>query len=93
MKVINVIYYLLMLLIIRSWYLMTRININKSYKQGQKSIEVNSGYVDEDNNLLIEELVMSEYVWLVIDDVIYPVDIDTKSLEYQTRLNRPINKI
>ena len=71
----------------------TNKHTNKVYnKQGQKSIEVNSGYVDEDNNLLIEELVMSEYVWLVIDDVIYPVDVDTKSLEYQTRLNDQLIK-
>ena len=71
----------------------TNKHTNKVYnKQGQKSIEVNSGYIDEDNNLLIEELIMSEYVWLVIDGVVYPVDVDTKSLEYQTRLNDQLIK-
>lgn len=71
----------------------TNKHTNKVYnKQGQKSIEVNSGYIDEDNNLLIEELIMSEYVWLVIDSVIYPVDVDTRSLEYQTRLNDQLIK-
>lgn len=66
---------------------------NKSYnKQGSKSIDVNSGYIDQDNNVLIEELLMSEYVWLTVDSVIYPVDVDTKSVEYLTRLNDQLIK-
>lgn len=66
---------------------------NKAYnKQGSKSIDVNSGYIDQDNNVLIEELLMSEYVWLTVDSVIYPVDVDTKSVEYLTRLNDQLIK-
>ena len=66
---------------------------NKRYNtQGVKSITVNTGYIDQDNNILIEELLLSENIWLVINNVITPVDIQDKSVSYLTKTNDQLIK-
>lgn len=63
-------------------------HLNQRYNtQGNRNITLNTGYINEDNNELIEELLLSENIWLTIDDVIKPVDITDKSLSYLTKRN------
>jgi hypothetical protein len=56
-------------------------------KNGQKSITVNTGFVNESFNLLLEEMMLSEKMYLIIDDVAEPVNIKTTSTEYKTGVN------
>ena len=65
----------------------------KTYnKQSKKSIELNTGYIAEDNNIIIEEMLNSEYIWLTIDNVIIPANLSTKSVELLTRTNDQLIK-
>ena len=61
-------------------------------KVSNKSIELNTGYMPEDNNVIIEELINSEYVWLTIDNEIKPVNINTKSIKLMTKVNDQLIK-
>ena len=65
----------------------------KTYnKQSKKSIELNTGYIAEDNNIIIEEMLNSEYIWLTIDSVIIPANLSTKSVALLTRTNDQLIK-
>jgi len=53
-----------------------------------ESISLNSGFVPESMNPSFEELMVSEYVWLIDDnDVVYPVNLKDSSFTYKTGLN------
>lgn len=56
-------------------------------KNGYKSITVNTGFVDESFNLLLEEMMLSEKIYLIIDDVVEPVNLNTSSVELKTSVN------
>ena len=66
-----------------------RVKYNTNSK---KTIECNTGYIDEGLNVVVEEMINSEYVWLVIDDVVYPVDNKTQSQELMTKRNDQLIK-
>lgn len=71
----------------------TSSHLNQRYNtQGNKNITLNTGYIDEDNNTLIEELLMSENIWLNIGGVINAVDITDKSVSYLTKRNDQLIK-
>lgn len=55
--------------------------------QGRSKFNVNSGFVDEEMNDVFKQLLLSERIWLFEDDVIIPINIDSKSLEYKNRQN------
>lgn len=59
---------------------------------GSKSITLNTGFIDEDNNVLIEQLMLSPYIWLNKDGNLTPVNIDKKSVELQTKINDKVIK-
>ena len=61
-------------------------------KQATKSIELNTGYIPEDNNVLIEELLESEYVWLTINGVVIPANLTTKNVSLLTKTNDQLIK-
>ena len=61
-------------------------------KQATKSIELNTGYLPEDNNVLIEEMLESEYVWLTVDNEIKPVNLTSKSVSLLTKTNDQLIK-
>ncbi len=61
-------------------------------RQATKSIELNTGYIPEDNNIIIEEMLTSEYIWLTIDGVIIPANLSTKSVPLLTRINDQLIK-
>ena len=53
-----------------------------------ESISLNTGFVPESMNLYFEELMVSEYVWLIDEnDVVYPVNLKDSSFTYKTGLN------
>ena len=53
-----------------------------------ESILLNTGFVPESMNPYFEELMVSEYVWLVDEnDVVYPVNLKDSSFTYKTGLN------
>lgn len=56
-------------------------------KNGYKSITVNTGFVNESFNLLLEEIMLSEKIYLIIDDVVEPVNLNTSSVEFKTSVN------
>ena len=79
-------------------YLSNKINANGSYsitdhqvvdfqKNAKKSYSLSSGYVGEAYNSYIQELFLSEQVWLVIDSVVKPVRVKTSNIQYKTSLN------
>lgn len=58
--------------------------------QGRESVRLNTGFVSEDYNEVLKEMMMSEYVWLTKTDdatFVYPVTPKTNSLTYKTSLN------
>ena len=66
----------------------TRVHPRKTYNvQGQKKITLNTGFVDESYNDLVEELLQSEQVWMEQDSIITPMVVDTTSLTYKTSVN------
>lgn len=53
----------------------------------RKSIKLNTGYVDESYNDVMQELMQSEYVWSKIGDVVRPVNVKDNSLTFKTSVN------
>lgn len=54
---------------------------------GKTKFDINSGFVTEDKNLNVKQLLLSERTWIIEDNFAYPVIIETKSLDYKTRVN------
>ena len=73
-------------------YSTTEHNTVNYNKQATKSIELNTGYIPEDNNVIIEEMIESEYIWLTVDNVIIPTNLSTKSVPLLTKINDQLIK-
>lgn len=55
---------------------------------GRDSIVLSTGYVSEDYNEPMKEMMLSEKVWMVTpDDVVVPVNIKTQDITFRTSLN------
>ena len=52
-----------------------------------KSIKLNTGYVDESYNAIMQELMQSEYVWMKMDEVLTPMNVKANSLTFKTSVN------
>jgi hypothetical protein len=68
------------------------ININKHQfvdynKNAKLSYTLNTTFLSEEVNSYIQELLVSEYVWLQKDSSIYPVNVTSSSVQYKTSLN------
>jgi hypothetical protein len=74
------------------------INANGSYstnshqivdfdRNGKKSYNLSTGYVSEAFNSYMQELLLSEQVWLKIDSSVIPVQVKSPSVTYKTSLN------
>ena len=61
--------------------------IKEYNKKGNKSFSLVSGFYEEENNSVFEQLLFSESVWIVEDEVFIPVNVETKSLGIMTQLN------
>lgn len=57
------------------------------HKSGRESIVMNTGFVSEEYNKVIEELMLSEYVWIEDNSKVLPVNVKSKSLSFKTRVN------
>jgi len=61
------------------------------HKEGKESITMNTGFVSEEYNKVMKELLLSEKVWLTktIDatETILPITVKTQSLQYKTSVN------
>lgn len=66
----------------------TKHQIKEYNKQSSQSIKLNTGYVDESYNDVMQELLQSELVWMVNEnnDNI-PVNVKTSSLTFKTSVN------
>lgn len=53
----------------------------------KKDYELNTGFVDESYNVVMQELMQSEKVWLTEGNYTYPVLVDTNSLRFKTSVN------
>jgi len=53
----------------------------------KKSITLNTGFINEDNNVTIEELFLSESVWIKQGSDTLPIIPKTKSLTFKTSVN------
>ena len=67
----------------------TNAHSKKTYNSnGVESIVLNTGYVNELINPSFQELMVSEYVWMVdSDNIIYPVNLKESSFNKKTGLN------
>lgn len=52
-----------------------------------KRIKLNTGFVDQQFNEVIQQLIMTEQAWIEEGGVAYPITPITKSLQYKTQLN------
>ena len=61
-------------------------------KQSTRSIELNTGYIAEDNNVIMEEMLVSENIWITIDEVVHPVNLKTKNISLLSKTNDQLIK-
>jgi len=63
--------------------------ITQYNKLGKENITLNTGYLSEDYNDVMKELMLSEQVWLMPtdSDTVYPVIPKTSNLTYKTSIN------
>tara|TARA_R110000822_G_scaffold165668_1_gene306167 strand:+ start:23 stop:1039 length:1017 start_codon:yes stop_codon:yes gene_type:complete len=61
---------------------------NKDFNvKSNKSITLNSGYVSEDYNAPMQELLQSELVWMEVGGVVTPLNVTDSSLVFKTSAN------
>ena len=61
---------------------------NKDFNvKSNKSITLNSGYVSEDYNAPMQELLQSELVWMEVGGVVTPMNVSDSSLVFKTSAN------
>ena len=56
-------------------------------KTGRKRFTLNTDYLIEAYNAVIEDIMLSEYVWIFVGGVLHPVTVITSSLLKKTSLN------
>lgn len=60
---------------------------NRYNVQATTKLKVNTGFIDESNNDIIKELLLSEKVWRYDNGNFIPLKVASKSLEYKTQAN------
>ncbi len=61
--------------------------VEKYNVRATKTLQLNTGFVNEDFNKAIEELLLSENVWIRWENKTLPVIVNTSSMTYKTSLN------
>lgn len=56
-------------------------------KQGSLRYILNTGYVDESYNPYMQELMLSEQVWMHIDGIVVPITVNSSDVSFKTSLN------
>lgn len=59
----------------------------KINKQSRSKFTVNSGYVREDKNETVKQLLLSSKIWMLQNGVEVPINASTTSQEFKTRQN------
>lgn len=57
------------------------------HRQGTEKIAVSTGFVSEDYNEPIKELMLSEKAWVTLDGNVIPINISSTELQFRTSLN------
>jgi len=67
----------------------SRHQVSQYNKLGKESISLNTGFLSEEYNEVIKQLMLSEQVWLIAsnDDEVYPVIPKTQNVTYKTSVN------
>lgn len=60
---------------------------NRYNVQVNQSLSVNTGFIDESNNEIIKQILISEKVWRYKDGIFTPLIVKSKTLEYKTQAN------
>jgi hypothetical protein len=55
--------------------------------KGQKKLKLNTGFVDESFNEVIQQILLTEQAWIQEEGEVYPIIPVTQSLQYKTRVN------
>ena len=55
--------------------------------KGKKKYIINTGFVSQDYNASIDELLMSEQSWMHIDSTVRPINVLTADIDFRTSLN------
>jgi len=59
-----------------------------TYNVGLKhKVNLSTGFITEDKNEIIKQLLCSQKIWFLENDVVIPVKVSTTSLQYKTRQN------
>lgn len=54
-------------------------------KKGNTEFKAKTGFISEDNNELIKQLLLSEKVWILENDLFNPVNVSSSNIEYKSR--------
>ena len=66
----------------------TSIHQNQTFNvSSSKKLTINTGYVDDSYNSLMQELMQSEQIWMELNSVVTPINLDTNSLTFKTGVN------
>ena len=66
----------------------TSIHQNQTFNvSSSKKLTINTGYVDDSYNSLMQELMQSEQIWMELNSVVTPINLDTNSLTFKTSVN------
>jgi hypothetical protein len=66
----------------------TLVHPKKTYNvKSSKKITINTGYVSDQYNEPMQELIQSEQVWMEIDSVVTPMTVDANSFTFKTSVN------
>ena len=55
--------------------------------KGKKKLKLNTGFVDESYNEVIQQILLTEQAWIQEGGEVYPIIPVTQSLQYKTRVN------
>jgi len=68
-------------------YDITRHQVSTYNVNAKETISLNTPFVADNYNLALEELLLSEHIWLTKDGTTYPIAPKTKSLQKKTSVN------
>ena len=57
------------------------------HKNGVRSIDLSTAFMDESQNIYFEELLLSRQVWITYDSQVLPINITTSDIKYRTSVN------
>ncbi len=57
------------------------------HKNGVRSIDLSTAFMDESQNIYFEELLLSRQVWITYDSQVLPINITTSDIKYRNSVN------